>query len=153
MPPLQALAAMHGFWFVLLLPPAVWTARRLPPALLRLIGGALAAIGTLALVGLALREAVTWLPSMPDERTRYLPHRIVYVVATLTDVPLMQLVTVGIVCWVVGRLRGARGRATCACDQPARPDAPAAMGALAMPSSPAPAGLVAAGALAEGGSE
>jgi hypothetical protein len=108
MPPLQALVALHGFWLLLLLPSAVWAACRWSPRRLRLLGSTLVAVGTLGLAIVAIREAATWLPSVPDEQARYLPHRLIFVVASLTDVPLVQLALAGTVCYVVGRLRMAR---------------------------------------------
>lgn len=141
MPPLQALVALHGLWFLVLLPPAVWAARRWPAPRLRLIGSTLVAIGALGLVIVAAREAATWLPSLPDDHARYFPHRIAYVVATLTDVPLTQLALAGIVCWIVGRLRPTPGRLASTGHEPTRPEPTAARVSLATPSSLAPAGI------------
>jgi hypothetical protein len=140
MPPLQALAALHGLWLLVLLPPAVWTACRWPPPRLRLLGSTLVAIGAVGFAILAAREAATWLPTVPGEQVRYLPHRLLYVVATLTDVPLLQLTLAGTVCWVAGRVRGVRCRLVSAGPEPARPEPEAALVCLATPSSPAPAG-------------
>jgi hypothetical protein len=141
MPPLQALAALHGLWLLVLLPPAVWAACRWPAPRLRLLGSTLVAIVTLGFAILAAREAATWLPTVPGEQARYLPHRILYVVATLTDVPLLQLTLAGTVCWVASRLRGTRGRLVSTGHKPTRPEPAAARVSLATPSSPAPAGI------------
>lgn len=108
MPPLQALAALHGFWLLLLLPPGMWAACCWSPLRLRLLGSTLIAFGVLGLVVLAAREATTWLPSVPDEQARYFSHRLLFVATNLTDLPLMQLTLAGTVCWMAGRLRGTR---------------------------------------------
>jgi hypothetical protein len=139
MPPLQALVALHGLWFLVLLPPAVWAARRWPAPRLRVVGSTLVAIGALGLVIVAAREAVTWLPSLPDDQACYFPHRVAYVVATLTDVPLTQVALAGIVCWIVGRLRPTRGRLVSTGHEPTCLEPAAARDTLATPSSRAPA--------------
>jgi hypothetical protein len=141
MPPLQALAALHGLWLLVLLPPAMWAACRWPAPRLRLLGSTLVAFVTLGFAMLAAREAATWLPTVTGEQARYLPHRILYVVATLTDVPLLQLTLAGTVCWVAGHLRGARCRVVSAGPDPASPKPAAVIVSLDTPSSSAPTGI------------
>jgi hypothetical protein len=105
LPPLQALAAMHGFWAVVLLPPVVWALRRCPPPALRRLGAVLALLGVLGIVLVTVREALTWYPSVPPAYRRYLPRRIAYAVVTLTDFPVVQLTAAGLVCRLAARRR------------------------------------------------
>ncbi|RUL87955.1 hypothetical protein [Tautonia sociabilis] len=108
LPPLQALAAVHGFWALALAPPVIWTARTLPPGRLRGLGTSLVAFGALALGILVGRELLTLPPGAATELRQYLPQRAVFAVAMLTDVPLVQIVVAGAICRGVGRRRGGR---------------------------------------------
>jgi hypothetical protein len=105
MPPVQALAALHVFWVLLLAPPAVWVMRRWPPARLRLLGSALAALGLVGIGTIALREMAVWLPHVGSRDQKYFPMRILFVLATLPDIPLLQVTIAGLVCWIAGRVR------------------------------------------------
>jgi hypothetical protein len=141
MPPLQALAALHGLWFLVLFPAAAWAAFRWSPTRILQLGKTLVGGCVFGLAIVAAREATTWLPSMPNDQVCYFPHRVVYVVATRTEVPLTQLALAGIVCWIGGRLRLTRGRLVSIGHEPTRPEPTAARVSLATPSSPAPAGI------------
>jgi hypothetical protein len=107
MPPVQALAALHGAWLVLLLPPTVWMMRRWPARRLWLTGIALTTIGVVGLAALAGRDLLIWFSWTPPAYQRYVVQRILFAIATATDLPLVQLTVVGMVCWVVGKQRRA----------------------------------------------
>jgi hypothetical protein len=107
MPPVQALAALHGAWLVLLFPPMLWMIRHWPARRLWLTGIILTTIGVVGLAALAGRDLLIWLSWAPPEYQRYFWQRIVYAIATSTDLPLVQLIVVGMACWVVGKHRGA----------------------------------------------
>ena len=125
MPPLQALAALHALWFVALIPLALLLCSTLPLVWLRAIGltilitgsglkrsstvgRTILILGLLGLAGVAVYEAVTWLPQMSAEHRRYLPHRFCFVLATQTDVPFVQVCVAGLVCWLGARRRRRR---------------------------------------------
>ncbi len=95
MPPLQALVALHGLWLLVLLPFAVWAARKWQSLHLRLVGYALCAAGLMGLAILIGPELVTWYATVPPAQQKYLVHRVLYVLATNTDAPVVQVVVAG----------------------------------------------------------
>lgn len=104
-PPLQALAAMHAFWVVALVPPTAWALKLLSDRNLRLVGSAVLGMGLTGLGIVVARELLVWLPSVPAEVQRYFPQRLLFVLATLSDLPLIQVTLAGAVCWSVGGRR------------------------------------------------
>jgi len=117
-PPLQALAAMHAFWAVTLVPLTAWALPLLSPRNLRVVGAFVVGLGLGVLGIVVVRELVVWLPSVPPEFQRYFPQRLLFVVATTSDVPVVQAMVAGAVCWAVGRRRRRSGekvlpRASC----------------------------------------
>jgi len=51
---------------------------------------------------------MTWYPSMPLEERKYIGQRILYVLATSTHLPLVQIIMAGIAFWFAAqrRMRG-----------------------------------------------
>jgi hypothetical protein len=96
MPPLQALAALHGIWILVLIPGLVLAWRTWQPSRLRLVGWALIVGGLLGLTVLVGHELHTWYPSVPASGQRYLVQRMLFVIATTTAVPVVQLILAGI---------------------------------------------------------
>jgi hypothetical protein len=109
MPPLQALVALHGLWALALLAFGVWAVRKWPPRCLRLVGLALIALGLAALAALVGRELLTWYPAVSPTQQKYLAQRILYVVGTSTDLPVVQVIVAGAVFRFVARSRKSRG--------------------------------------------
>jgi hypothetical protein len=107
---LQALAALHGLWIVLLAPGVIWAGRTWPPARLRLLGLALVLTSCLAVAVLLGLDLPVWLGSVPPEDQRFLWRRAVYLVATHTDLPFVQVCLAGTACWVAGIRRGRKQR-------------------------------------------
>ena len=103
MPPLQALAALHGFWIMMLMPPVWWLLRHSPPGALRRLGMALTALAILGHGMVVAHTLLVWLPEEPAGRSPYVGHRILFVLLTLSDIPLLQLTAAGVVCWLAGR--------------------------------------------------
>jgi len=103
MPPLQALVALHVFWFALILPPVLAAHRALSPAGLGRLGTILLLSG---LVGLLTIVLVDWLPwlleASPFLRGYWLP-RLGLAVATSTYLPAIQLVSAGLLCRMLRR--------------------------------------------------
>jgi hypothetical protein len=105
MPPLQALAALHGLWGLVFLPLVIGAIRFWPARRLWLAGQLVtfaAVMGLAVLIGL---RTVTWLPKVPSEDRCYLPQRVIFVLATLPEVPLVQTLFAAGVCWIAGRRR------------------------------------------------
>jgi hypothetical protein len=107
-PPVQALAALHGFWIMVSIPPLVMALRRLTPQQLRLLGLALTTAGVVGLVVFVVQDLARWLSTAPPDFRRYSFQRILFAIGTNPDVPLVQLAAAGAVCWIVGRLRNKR---------------------------------------------
>ena len=108
MPPVQALAALHGFWIVVAIPPLVMALRRLTPKQLRLFGLTLATAGLVGLVVFIVQDLARWLSTAPADFYRYSFQRIVFTIGTNPDVPLVQVIAAGAVCWIAGKLRSKR---------------------------------------------
>jgi hypothetical protein len=104
-PDIQPLAALHTAWLAGIILPAVLAARSLPVRWARRLGWATTALGAMGLAVVTCREALTWLPEVPEEWRGFFHLRMVYTVAMLVDVPLLQLVLAGIVICVIVRLR------------------------------------------------
>jgi hypothetical protein len=108
-PPVQALAAMHLFWFVALT-PVVWAIVRFRPQNLCWVGGLLI---VLALgVGLVVlgRDLSVWLEWASEEYQALWPKRALYTLVTLSDVPLIQGLSAGLACVALGMSRGPKGQ-------------------------------------------
>jgi hypothetical protein len=105
-PPLQALAAMHLLWCVAL-GAVVSSICKWRPGLLLPLGVVLfivAAASITAIVGIDLTQ---WLKSTSEYTRAFWPKRIVYTLATLTDVPLVQSLLAALVCIYFGRQKKA----------------------------------------------
>jgi hypothetical protein len=63
------------------------------------------ALGVVGIGTVLLREAVMWLPHVGSSDQKYLPVRVLFVLATLPDIPLVQVTAAGLFCWIAGRLR------------------------------------------------
>jgi hypothetical protein len=118
MPPLQALAALHGLYVMLFLPPVLWVCRHSSPWQLRRIGLSLFLTGLLGYEVILAHTLLVWLPEAPQVLRPYLLHRIVFMVATLGDVtlkqcvPVLQFTVAGVVCWIIGWRRQAKALAS-----------------------------------------
>jgi hypothetical protein len=103
LPRLQALAAMHLFWVVVLIPPIAWALNSGRSGFLVLLGGVLFLGSGLTTAVLAGRDVLVWLSSMPPQYQVYWGRRALYTIVMFSDVPLIQLMLAGAVCWTVGR--------------------------------------------------
>ena len=104
MPPVQALAALHGFWIVLAVPALMLAFRRLTPKQLRLLGLALTTAGVVGLLVFVVQDLARWLTTAPPDSRRYSFQRILFAIGTTPDIPLVQVAAAGAVCWIVGLL-------------------------------------------------
>jgi len=103
MPPLQALVALHGLWILVLLPVGAWTIRNWQPRRLRLVGSALAAAGLLSLAFMSGREWLTWRSAVSSHEHQFIAQRILYVLGTSTDIPVVQVLVAGIILYGAAR--------------------------------------------------
>ena len=108
MPPLQALVALHGFWFMLAGAAVLLAVKRSSPHMLLLGGRAAAAVGLLGLFVLVGHDLVTWLGESPAEFRVYAFQRMVFCLGTNTDMPLLPLAMAGAVCWLIGKNQSRR---------------------------------------------
>ena len=100
-PPVPALVAMHLFWCVVLA-AGVHAVRGWRPGLLRPLGLVLilAAVAATALV--VGTDLTRWL-ELPDRYRHHWPRRVGYILATKTDVPLVQSLAAGVACLILSR--------------------------------------------------
>jgi hypothetical protein len=109
LPPLQGLVAWHGVLVLLFVPLVLWAVWSWSPVRLWALGVGLAGLGLLGLGVVAGREVLTCWVTSPAQRPYTLQH-ILFAVATLGDVPLVQVTLAGLICWLVGRRRLAARR-------------------------------------------
>jgi len=89
-----ALIGYHTFWLVLILPVAPIAARIAPAARARNWGTVLAIAGVAGLVVLALVDGVHYLQT--SHAPQYLVQRCLFRLATFVDIPLAQLILIGL---------------------------------------------------------
>lgn len=103
-PPVQALAAMHALWLLLLTPPMLWIFKIWPPARVWWTGVFLTLLGFSGVLFVVGWQALTWLQVSPDMQ-QYFPMRIVFMLAVLTDYPIVEFALLGVVSWALGWFR------------------------------------------------
>jgi hypothetical protein len=96
LPPLQALAAGHAFWIVLLGPITAFVGKTAPPHWSRLSGmlAVVAGVGGLAIV--VGDTWINWCAHVPPGQRIHAGRRIVFVVASWVDFPMLQLLGAGV---------------------------------------------------------
>ncbi|HEY3963651.1 MAG TPA: hypothetical protein VGM05_03775 [Planctomycetaceae bacterium] len=107
-PTLQALAACHLFWIVLLLPAALLATVRLNDSLVDKMSWTLACAGAAGIAAIVLYEYITWLPLAVDWQRRYFIHRCFFAVTILVEVPLAESLVIGIAMRTFSFRRAAR---------------------------------------------
>jgi hypothetical protein len=107
-PPLQALAALHGFWFMLAGAATVLAVQRLSPHTLSLGGKAAVAVGLVGLFVFVALDLLTWLRHSPAEFRPYAFQRVVFCLGANMAVPLLPLAMAGAVCWLIGKNQSRR---------------------------------------------
>jgi hypothetical protein len=107
-PPLPVLLACHAFWMVLLSPPAVVAAIRLPSPRVRLMGTVLVVLGLSGLVAVGVWEAATWLREASEWQRRYFVQRYLFSVVTFVDFPILEVLLIGAGLWLAESRRSPR---------------------------------------------
>jgi hypothetical protein len=106
-PPPRALVAMHAFWGVVATAGTDWLLRHLRTPMLGIAGKIASFTGLALLTALILHGTIPWL-NFTGWPMQYIGRRVLYVVATATDAPFIQLTVAGVVCWSVARRRESR---------------------------------------------
>jgi hypothetical protein len=104
LPRLQALAAIHGFWLMVLLPPTAWLVAIASPLQLRLLGLSATSAGLFGLSVVVGRDLLAWSEST-DQFWRYAAARAIFTTLMTKDLPFGQLALAGSVLWLVGARR------------------------------------------------
>ncbi len=99
------LVALHGFWALTVVPPVVWATRSLSAVALRRLGATVTLFGLLAVTTFLGFDLQFWLAEDPGLHVPYAGRRVLFDLATLVHVPLLQLTAAGLVCWRAGRRR------------------------------------------------
>lgn len=94
-PPVPVLLACHGFWLVLIGPPAVLAAQHLTKRWIWRLGTGLASAGLCGVIGVAAWEAATWLPEASPWQRRYVGQRFLFALVTFVDAPILQSLVIG----------------------------------------------------------
>jgi hypothetical protein len=90
-------------WVMLLVPLVYAAAVYLRPRQLQLLGAGLilaAVSGVLIIIGY---EMATWYAEVPAELHHYVIQRILFVIGTRPEFPVVQILMAGIGCWFIAR--------------------------------------------------
>lgn len=102
-PPASVLLACHGFWLVLLSPPAILAALLLRMKRVRHLGIGLLSLGLCGLVAVAAWEAATWFPLASSWQRQFVIPRLLFALVTIVDAPILQSLVIGTGLWMVAR--------------------------------------------------
>jgi hypothetical protein len=111
MPPLQALVALHGLWFLAFAGFARWIASKWPPERVKLLGIAFCVMGLAGLVGLVGHDVLSWYQGGSSIYRKYMFQRALFVVGTTPDIPVIQTMVTGMALWVLARRSSRPGHA------------------------------------------
>jgi hypothetical protein len=103
-PPLQALAAIHLFWCVVL-STGVCVIRGWKPHLLQPVGILLLLVAVMAIVAIVGNDLTRWFQRYSPSTHSFWPQRVAYTIATTSDVPLIQSFLAGTACLVLSYRR------------------------------------------------
>jgi hypothetical protein len=101
-PPVAALAAMHLFWCVVF-SAGIHTVCSWRPGLLRPLGIVLVFAATATATALIGQDLNRWFNQFPEEYHAFWLRRVGYILATSTDIPLVQSFAAGVVCLILAR--------------------------------------------------
>jgi hypothetical protein len=101
----QTLTACHLSWLVLLTPPGLLLSLRLSWFRARIVALSFAGLGTLGLAAVVSHNLVTWLPQADDWQRRFFVQRCLFSTTTLVEVPIAEVLVLGLVMWAIVRGR------------------------------------------------
>ena len=87
---------------------AIVIVNRLTPRQVRLLGMVSTLAGMAGLLTYIGWDPTNWLAVMPPDFDQYSFRRILFVIGTQTDVPLVQFTVTGVACWIAGSRRARR---------------------------------------------
>ncbi len=90
-PPLQALVGCHASWLVALLPVGMLVRSAISPATFRIVAMSSLFIALAGVALVSIHETCTWFMSVGDSVKAYLGHRIVFVLLTTIELPILEL--------------------------------------------------------------
>jgi hypothetical protein len=93
--PPPALLACHGFWLVLFAPATIYATRRLRPRTVWRLGAGLVGLAGVALMSVGVWQGLTWWAAVDPSLHRYVVQRYLFVLVTLTDVPVLETLLAG----------------------------------------------------------
>jgi hypothetical protein len=107
-PPLMALLSCHGFWLVLLSPPAALAARRTSPDTLRWVVLTATLVGLAGVLGVVGWQAATYLPRFDQGEATFFLQRCLFIIATTVEFPMLQLLLLAMAGWLYADRRRRR---------------------------------------------
>jgi len=108
LPPLGALIAYHGFCLMLAVPPVWLLFQKCTPSKLAFAGKGFTLLAILGMVAISTHEALTWLGAVPAEYRQFFLRRVLFVIATNPEIPVIPLLLAGATCWSGSRLKRRR---------------------------------------------
>jgi len=109
-PPLQALIACHLAWFVALIPPPrlLTSSMRMSGRFLIASGIVLVILASSGFLALLAHQYLVWWPQATEWQHPYFWQRYVFTIVTSIDVPLIQVMLIGVALTCVGFNRSRR---------------------------------------------
>src|SRR5262249_64526 len=90
---------------MLLVPPTALAINCLSPPRLQLLGAASMALTVLGILAVGCHEMLGWYSAVSQELRRYIGQRILFVLGTTPELPIVPVLGAGIICWLMGRKR------------------------------------------------
>jgi hypothetical protein len=104
-PPLQALVGCHASWLVVLVPVGLLLRSKTSPATFRIVTISSLFIALAGVVSVSVYETCTWFTTVGDTVKAYLGHRIVFVLLTTIELPILELLGLSSVAMFIDRRR------------------------------------------------
>ncbi len=104
-PPTQVLVGCHLAWLIVLIPLAMIVSRSFhrtigPP---QHFGKILCVVGAILVMTVVMYQWATWLPAVSDWQRKYFLQRCGFTIATCVEIPMLQLLAIGLVMIRQGR--------------------------------------------------
>ncbi len=101
-----SLLAIHGFWFLFLVPFGIGFGIKLPPLRAQLGGKAIMGLALLAILIVTGQASRYWLTEASSSQKEYVLQHTLLSLSMQVDVPGVQTFVAGAICWGFGRFRG-----------------------------------------------
>jgi hypothetical protein len=90
---------------MLLVPPTALAISHMSPSKLQLLGVTATGLAFLGILAIGCHEMLGWYVAVSEELRRYIGQRILFVLGTNPQFPIVPVLGVGIICWLMGRKR------------------------------------------------